>query len=98
MVEGRTARRSHSRKNGHAVSPLRRRPKASGLTERIRSPCWKCRDARRGGLNWTASHWRKAACPVMAARKAWTAAVCSRLDFAQFKRRKRGNRQAGGTE
>ena len=31
MVTGRTARRSHSRKNGHVSSPLRRMPNASGM-------------------------------------------------------------------
>ena len=40
MVEGLTARRSHSRKKGQAVPSFRSRPKASGFTERIRSP-WR---------------------------------------------------------
>ena len=77
MVEGRTARRSHSRKKAQSVPPLRRTPKASGLTARIRSSCLKWREALRGGSSWTTSHPSNGACAVNAARKPWTAAVCS---------------------
>ena len=49
MVEGRTARRAHSRKKAHSAPPLRRTPQASGLTARIWSSCLKWRDALRGG-------------------------------------------------
>ena len=59
------------------MSPLARTPKASGLTARILSSCRKWRDALRGGSSWTTSHPSRGACAASAARKPWTAAVCS---------------------
>ena len=77
MVEGRTARRSHSRKKGQMASSLRSTPKASGLTARARSSCRKWREALLGGSSWTTCHPRRGAWAASAARKTWTAAVCS---------------------
>ena len=77
MVEGRTALRSHSRKKGQRVSSLVRTPKASGLTARLPPSCLKWREALRGGSSWAISHPSRGACAVSAARKPWTAAVCS---------------------
>ena len=59
------------------AGPLRRTPKASGLTERFRPSCLKCLDALLGGSIWASSHPRAWACLARAATKAWTAPVCS---------------------
>ena len=75
MVEGRTARRSHSRKKGHVVEPRRRMPKASGWTERSLSRWRKCLAARMGGSSCASSQSREWACFASAATKPWTAAV-----------------------
>ena len=40
------------------AGPLRRTPKASGLTERFRPSCLKCLDALLGGSIWASSHPR----------------------------------------
>ena len=57
--------------------PRRRMPKASGLTERVVSPCWKWRDARWGGSTCASSHPRVSHWTDRAAMNEWTAAVCS---------------------
>ena len=52
---GRTAPRSHSRKQTQSFPSLRRTAKASGFTARMRPSCRKWRDALMGGSTRTIS-------------------------------------------